>query len=194
MKWASLMAAILVAGCATAPAPATRARFEGVFPLANPSFETPAAANDRCAHGWDCTMHSNTKSFRFFPEEKIAKEGKLSFCIEPVLKEPWALLTQGTFDKRLHGARLRFSLAVHAQAIGGRGGGAGPWAQVRVPGQAVRTHQKMVPGTQGWETHVVEFDVPENATSVEVGAMLRGTGRACFDDARLEVLPARNPV
>ena len=46
-----------------------------------------------------------------------------------------------------------------------------------------------------WETHAVEIDVPSDAVTLEVGAMLRGSGRACFDDARLEVLQAgKNPV
>ena len=75
------------------------------------------------------------------------------------------------------------------------GAGAGPWAQVRRTGAPPQTHQKLVKGSAPWESRSVEFDVPANAETVEVGVMLSGTGRACFDDARLEVLqPAKNPV
>ena len=76
------------------------------------------------------------------------------------------------------------------------GQGAGPWAQVqRAGGAAKPTFQKLDKDTHGWEDQSVEFDVPADATSVEVGATLRGSGRACFDNARLEVLrPGKNPV
>ena len=139
-------------------------------------------------------MHADPNSFRFFTDAAGAKDGSRSFCIEPLTKEPWALLAQGTYDQKLRGKRVRFSMAVKLANVAGRG--AGPWAQVRLPGiPGMQTHQKLVQATQGWETHALEFDIPTNATTVEVGAMLRGTGRACFDEARLEILAAtKNPV
>jgi hypothetical protein len=198
---ASLLAASL-AGCVApgdAPVASKAAGPAGpaagtLFTLRNPSFEAETPAGARCASGWNCTMHADPKSFRFFADSEGAKEGARSFCIEPVTDEPWAMLTQGTYDQKLRGTRVRFSLAVRLANVSGRG--AGPWAQVRAPGRpGVETHQKMVQSTTGWETHSVEFEVPTNATTVEVGAQLRGRGRACFDDARLEILRGpKNPV
>lgn len=203
MRLAALsLAACLAAGCVApgdAPVAAKPAAPAGLvagtlFTLRNPSFEAETPAGARCAVGWNCTMHADPKSFRFFVDTEGAKEGARSFCIEPVTKEPWALLTQGTYDQKLRGTRVRFSLAVRLANVSGRG--AGPWAQVRAAGRPrADTHEKMVASTAGWETLWVEFEVPTDATTVEVGAQLRGQGRACFDDARLEILRGpKNPV
>lgn len=197
--WRAITAACILSGCAapgetpvakSAP-PVARAPVAPKIPvLRNPGFELEALPEARCATGWDCTMHSDPKSFRFFPD---VADGRRSFCVEPVKKEPWALVTQGTFEPSLRGARLRFS--VELRLAGVAGAGAGPWAQVRRPGAPLQTHQKLVKGSTPWESHAVEFDVPANAQSVEFGVMLHGTGRACFDDARLEFVgPAKNPV
>jgi len=139
-------------------------------------------------------MHADPKSFRFFADASQSTDGKRSFCVEPVTKEPWAIVGQGILDKSLNGARVRFTLSVKLDKVGGQG--AGPWAQVQRAGVAARpTFQKLAKDSHGWEDQSVEFDVPADATSVEVGATLRGTGRACFDNARLEVLRSgKNPV
>lgn len=190
--------ALIVAGCAVPgdapPAKAATpaqpaAAAPGPVTLRNPGFELDARAGARCATGWSCTMHADPKSFRFFADES---GGRRSFCVEPVTKEPWALLTQGVPHVPLRGARLRFSIAMKLTE---GTGSAGPWAQVRPgAGGRLRTQQKLVKAAD-WESHSVEIDVPADAVTVEVGAMFRGTGRACFDDARLEVLqPGKNPV
>ncbi|MBN2312136.1 MAG: DUF4091 domain-containing protein, partial [Candidatus Hydrogenedentes bacterium] len=43
-------------------------------------------------------------------------------------------------------------------------------------------------GTFDWREVAIEFEVPESGTSVSCGTLLHGTGRAWFDDARLDVL------
>ncbi len=197
----AIAVALIVSGCA-APAEAPVARpappvaqaappAPPKFPaLRNPGFELEAVRGARCAAGWNCTTHNDPDSFRFFVD---VSEGRRSFCVEAVKREPWALVTQGSFERSLHGARLRFS--VDLRLTGVVGAGAGPWAQVRRTDAPLQTHQKLVKGSTSWESQSVEFEVPENAQTVEVGVFLRGTGRACFDDARLEVLrPGKNPV
>lgn len=158
----------------------------GPFALRNQGFEDNVPMRSRCAPGWSCTMHADIKSFRFYSDDEGAAEGKRSFCIEPTGKEPWALMTQGTFDRSLHGVRMRFSIAMRLTGVEGRG--AGPWAQVVGPWRERPTYQSLTRESPGWQTRSVEFDVPADAVTVEVGATLRGKGRACFDDARLEVL------
>lgn len=193
--------AFVMSGCATPgdapvakPAPPVARATPPAAPkfpvLRNPGFELEALRGARCASGWHCTMHSDPNSFRFFAE---TADGRRSFCVEPVKKEPWALVTQGSFEPSLRGTRLRFSIDLRLAGVAGAG--AGPWAQVRRTGAPLQTHQKLVKGSTPWESHAVEFEVPENAETVEVGVTLRGTGRACFDDARLEILrPGKNPV
>ena len=208
MKRNLLAACLLVAACAAPPpatvAPVTAVRAPstvaprnfapaGSFPLRNPGFELEAVAGGRCAKSWHCTMHADPNSFRFFLDESQGAGGKQSFCVEPVKKEPWALVTQGILDKSLNGARVRFTLAVRVDNVAGEG--AGTWAQVAPRAGRKPTFREFAKGTRGWQDQSVEFEVPEDAVTVEVGAMLRGTGRACFDNARLEVLrPGKNPV
>ena len=203
-----LLACMLVAACAAPPpapvAPVTAARAaapagpkhfapQGPFALRNPNFELEKVTDGRCAKLWNCTMHADPNSFRFFIDDSQAAEGRQSFCIEPVKKEPWALVTQGIRDRSLNGARVRFTLAVRVDNVAGEG--AGTWAQVAPASGRKPTFRELAKGTRGWQDQSVEFEVPEDAVTVEVGAMLRGTGRACFDNARLEVLrPGKNPV
>jgi len=199
---------LAIAGCTTAPAPvapvtvaparAARPAVNhapvGPYALRNPSFEVEPGVGANCAARWSCTMHGDPKAFRFFADASQSHDGKRSFCVEPLTKEPWAIIAQGIHDRTLNGARVRFTLSVRLENVGGQG--AGPWAQVQREGVAARpTFQKLGKDTQGWEEQSVEFDVPADATIVEVGATLRGTGRACFDNARLEVLrTGKNPV
>lgn len=197
MRPLMVVLALVAAGCAAPQQAAVKGeasllRAGALVTLRNPSFEADPRAGANCANGWSCTMHADPKSFRFYGAD-TGSEGRRSFCMEPLTKEPWGLLTQATSEAPLRGARLRFSIAVRAE-VSGRG--AGPWVQVRVPGMpALQTHMKLVQKADGWDVHAVEFEVPMNAITVEVGAMLHGRGRACFDDARLEVLrPAKNPV
>jgi len=203
-----LLACLLLAACQAPPpatvAPVTAVRApgpagpknfapQGAFALRNPGFELEAVAGGRCARSWHCTMHADPNSFRFFLDESQVAGGKQAFCVEPVTKEPWALLTQGILDKSLNGARVRFTLAVRVDNVAGEG--AGTWAQVALRNGRKPTFKEFAKGTRGWQDQSVEFEVADDAVTVEVGAMLRGTGRACFDNARLEVLrPGKNPV
>jgi hypothetical protein len=178
----------LAAGCA-----ATGTAPEAMLAVAlrNAGFEEadPAA---RCAIGWGCTSHADPSAFRFLFEEAAPASGKRSFCIERVRDEPWALVTQEVEATALRGSRIRLSIALRLE--GATGNGAGPW--VVAQGSASRLHdQKLVNATRGWQRVAVEMAVPGDARYLEVGVALEGGGRACFDDARLEIVQAaKTPV
>lgn len=209
MRRAWVLMAFVLAACAASPpppeptpVPVVRAgpppgpppRAAGPVALRNADLAADMPEDARCAPGWSCTMHANPDSFRFFVERS---GGKAGLCVEPSKKEPWAIVAQGVKDPALRGTRLRFSIAMRLVDVAGRNGGAGPWAQVQVPrSQAPKlTAQKLAGGTADWTTQSVELDVPADAITVEVGMMFRGTGKACFGEARLEVLQgAKNPV
>ncbi|MEO5691546.1 MAG: hypothetical protein ABIQ72_00340 [Usitatibacter sp.] len=162
----------------------------GAFALKNPHFDAEMGEHARCATGWSCTMHGDPNSFRYVHADV---DGRRAFCIEPITREPWALLTQGTYDGGLRGMRLRFSMSQHLTGV--TGDGAGIWVHMPRPRPPNGHVESVTPKSNGWETRSVEFDVPDDSPLVEVGVILRGKGRACFDDARLEVLrPAKNPV
>jgi hypothetical protein len=178
------LAALALAGCSgvameTAPAFPT-------LPLANAGFEE-ASTLASCAPGWNCSMHADPKSFRFALDHGQAAGGRASLCIEPVTREPWGKATQSVTDPRLRGKHVRFSLAVRTEGVAGNG--AGPLVVAYGgSGQILVARQQFVKGTAGWRRVALELDVPATAYVVEVGAALEGTGRACIDDARLEIL------
>ena len=181
-SFALAAAAAALAACgAMAPGPATRD-----IALANPGFED-GPSQPACAPGWFCLMHADPDSFRFTLDESGGATGKRSLCIEPVKREPWGMATQALLDPALRGKRIRFSLAVRTEGVTGRG--AGPIVMVHGgSGQLLAHGDRMVGGTQGWQRLSVEIDVPGDAHDVELGGELDGRGRACIDDARLEVL------
>ena len=198
--WAWIAAALLAA-CAGPPAPVepvkpVEARFPavpkappGAFALANSNFEMDDRPGAMCATRWDCTAHANVRAFRYF--RQVTPERR-SFCVEPApdakKQEPWAQVTQGLFDPALRGTRVRFSIALQLTGITGEG--AGPWIQAQLLSSkgGKPTTDNVVRQTAEWQRHSVELDIPETAVSVEVGMLLKGGGRACFGDARLEVL------
>jgi len=197
---AAWIGSVALAGCAAAPpgAPPAPAAASIAAPVARPptapsagpalrnaSFETAFPPENRCAPGWDCTMHNDPRAFRFYLQDDAAA-GARSLCIERVHDEPWALVTQGFDGPRVRGAKLRLSMAVKVDGVTGEG--AGPWALVQ--GRPPINPRRLVRGTAGWQRLSIDIAVPSDGSFLEVGATLEGPGRACFDDVRLEVLPA----
>ena len=189
------MAAAAMAACA-APTPAETPKAPPAakaevkkespgIPLRNPGFENAARKSERCPEGWECTMHSNADSFLFRVEAPEGAHGKQALCIERVIGEPWALITQSVPAAALRGSTLRFSVAVRVERAEGAGGG--PWAVVHGPSANLAHQERPVNATKGWERIAVEFPVGATAQVVEVGATMLGGGRICIDEARLEV-------
>jgi len=175
----------ILAACATiAPGPAASPHLA----LANPGFEQ-APFSESCARGWNCSMHADPNSFRFFLDASQPASGLRSLCIEPVKHEPWGEATQAIVDPALAGKRLRFSVAVRTEGVA-TGRGAGPIIVAHGgTGQVLAVRERLVKGSRGWERLAVELDVPPSGVhDVEVGVMLDGTGRACLDDAVLEAI------
>jgi hypothetical protein len=161
----------------------------GPFALANANFEKDTRPGETCAADWACTAHANARAFRF---SRQVTEDRRSYCVEPApdakKREPWAQVTQGLFNPGLRGTRVRFSIAL--QLTGLTGEGAGPWIQAQLMSSkgGKPTKENIVRQTADWQRYSVEMDIPDTAVLVEVGLILNGGGRACFGDARLEVL------
>ncbi len=186
-------AAVLAASCASPPPEVAKAPAPGavkIIALQNPGFEDKPAPGDNCPAGWGCTTHADPTSFRFTPLEVAPASGARSYCVESVGKEPWANLTQGLRDvAALRGTRVRLSLAVKLEGVAGQGVGPMIIAQGR-SGETIATAQTLGKGEKAWQRIEVEMDVPQATTLLEVGMTFIGRGKACIDDARLEVLPA----
>lgn len=187
----ALLPALLLAACAQpAPHPIQSAPALPPAPrlvdLGNSGFEAPPRREERCAPSWGCTMHNDTESFRFRLDGTAPSKGERSLCIERVKLEPWALATQGVEVGAVRGKRVRFSADIRSEVEDGRG--AGPWVQVHGAPLAEGHFERLAMRTDGWRRMAVEFRVAASATLVEVGLVLEGGGRACIDEARLEVL------
>ena len=91
------------------------------------------------------------------------------------------------------GAMYRFSAWVKAENVKGTAGwfvhvnGVQPMMINRVEGQG---------GTFDWREIVIEFTVPEGGQTFVCGTVLWGTGKAWYDDAKLELVesPADQPI
>jgi hypothetical protein len=139
-------------------------------------------------------MHADPHSFRFTPIEAGTGSGARSYCVESVGKEPWANLSQAFRNVDLtRGARVRFSAAVKLESVTGKGAGPFVIAQGGA-GQTLEHAEVLATGERGWQRVEVEMDVPEATALIEVGMTFIGRGRACLDDARLEVLAPAGPV
>jgi hypothetical protein len=188
--------AVLAASCASqtpAPVAVTPAKpvraVTGTVALQNPGFEEKPSAGANCAPRWGCSMHADPTSFRFTPLEVGPASGTRSYCVEAVGKEPWAKLSQAVLRDvgAVRGRRVRFSALVKLESVTGEGAGPSTIAQ-GAAGQTIAHAEVLAKGDRAWQRVEVEMDVPEGTSLLEVGLTFIGRGRACMDDARLEVL------
>jgi hypothetical protein len=181
--------ALGVAACAAEPArdaqKAAPEKGTRDIALKNAGFESAPRKAERCPEGWECTMHSNADAFLFRIESPEGARGKQALCVERVIGEPWALVTQSMVGAAHRGAAMRFSIAMRIEHA--EGAGAGPWAVVHGPTGNLAHEERLLKATKGWERVSVDFTVGATAQRVEVGATLQGGGRVCVDDARLEL-------
>jgi hypothetical protein len=190
---AALALAALISACAavsdvSVPKPAHP------IALRNADFEAEPLPSRECPSGWFCTMHADPHSFRYFHDEAHPLRGRRSLCLEPVTREPWALLSQDIDIATLRGARIRFSAAVRTEAVTGEG--AGPYVlALSHSGVTMVDDRRLSQGSGGWRRVAVEITVPPDSLGVELGIALQGAGRVCVDDAVLEIVqPEKSPV
>ncbi len=172
----------LLTGCA-GPPPFDPPREAPSVELKNSGFEIDPRPGYACFVGWNCQMHSDPTSYRFWIDETLPRKERRSACIERI-RDDWGLMTQDISDPSLRGKRARFSFDMRIEGV--TGNGAGPWVEVNGSGGGY--FQKLVTGTRGWERGTIEFTVSEAAWMLRVGAVLEGPGRLCLDDVRLEIL------
>lgn len=184
MRPLALAACVAVAGCAAPVATPPREAQAPSIALRNAGFESAARAGERCPAEWSCTMHADPNAFRFVLDAASAAEGRQSLCIERVTPEPWAVASQSVPAQSLRGRRLRFSIALRGEKLAGPG--AGPWVLVHGPAGMLAHEERIALAGSAWERRTIEFDVPAQAISLDMGATLQGAGRVCIDDARLE--------
>jgi hypothetical protein len=189
---AAACAALLVASCASqgSASVAAASPSPGSTPIAlqNAGFEEPTRPGENCPVSWNCSMHNNPESFRFFHDDSGGAVGARAYCIESVGHEPWARMTQVLGKERVapyRGAHLRLSVAMKLDGV--TAGTAGPLMIAQGgSGQVVKNAANLQPAKKGWQRLETEIDVPEGTFLLEVGVLLQGHGKICVDDVQLE--------
>lgn len=103
----------------------------------------------------------------------------------------------GEFQQRLdakpfRGRHLRLTAAARAKVASGSSARLTLQAKSLASG-AINTMRAHPIVDAKWQTYSIELDVPANAATLSLGGALVGDGEACFDDFRLEVMPASAP-
>ena len=184
--WIAGLLGFAAAACAVAPGGAPES-VPGMRALAlrNPGFEEPERPAETCPVAWDCSMHNNVDSYRFVGDTANPAAGRRSLCVQQVMPEQWALMTQVIRDPALQDHRIRLSMLVWRQD--GDGPGAGPFVQAFGSRGGLADAKRLVSRTRGWERVAVELEVPLAADYLVAGFSQEGGGRSCVDDVRLEV-------
>ena len=102
----------------------------------------------------------------------------------------WVKYTQGGMPV-CPGRRYRFSGWTKAQDVEGS---AGWYIHVNGVRPQMVNRSDTASGTFEWRQMSVEFDIPEGARVLACGTILRGTGTAWYDDARLELIGGGDPM
>jgi erythromycin esterase len=154
----------------------------------NLDFEKPAL------EGWIL----QGEGFRVQLDPKDAAGGKqsLGFTFEREVPE----IREGSFGlaacslpvQHLAGKRLRLAAALKTRELAGyfliflrAEAGEDPLAVTRIPDEAIPQN------TTPWKRYRIEMDIPQEATALHFGAVIRGKGTAWVDEISLEVLPAQ---
>ncbi len=192
----ALVAAVLVAGCATPPAPdappAPRtpeqvARPAGPYALVNAGFESTAPGRRNDPEGWFTFQHAGDVSYKFSLDTDSPHGGLRSLRIDNVGPEPYGAIAQVVEARYFAGKVARYSAWVRTRDVTGAGGGitilalanGAPLAQNFMEATPIK-------GTTGWTRYTITLPVPPRAERLEFGAMLQGPGSLWLDDTELE--------
>jgi hypothetical protein len=152
--------------------------------LGNGGFELSAES----VQPWVLYVHADPEAFQLDIAAEHARSGKLGAALTQVRDEPWGGLFQHLPPDEWLGARLRLSAWVRPADLTDnvtlmarmhkRSGGFDV-AEQRLEAAAAG---------QGWQRLVLEFEVPADASDLEVAVVLNGGGQVAIDDARLSLL------
>lgn len=153
------------------------------------SFEIPA--------GW-FKAGSKSDSYDMGIDKGSGMDGKNAASIKSVDKiiEGYGTLMQSANAEKFIGKRIRLSGYIKSVNVTEK---AGFWMRV---GQANSLSflafdnmmDRAVTGSTDWKKYEIVLDVPEGASQISYGALLRGTGQIWFDNLNFEVVDTTVPV
>jgi hypothetical protein len=163
----------------------------------NLDFESPSAAN-----GWPADWGGGPAGYEPGVDQKIVHGGKQSGCIRFVGTQEaggpaFGTLVQGFDPEAYRGQRIRYSGYVRAEKA--EGGGAALWMRIdgAKPGETLafdNMHGRALTGTTDWKKCEIVLDVPKEAATISLGALLAGKGTLWVDDLRIEKVDTSVPT
>lgn len=153
--------------------------------LKNGDFE--ASQNGRLS-GWTRTGVP-AHEYEGHADTTIFAEGTTSGFFASTTEDPQAfgLLRQWFPANGYQGQRVRLTAQLKTEGVTGH---TGLWTLQSAPGfEYVDWMQaEMVTGTTDWQTYSLVWDVPKNASMIELGLVLFGAGKVWIDDFNLEAV------
>lgn len=153
------------------------------------SFEMPA--------GW-FKAGSKSDSYDMGIDKGAGMDGKNAASIKSVDKviEGYGTLMQSANADKFIGKRIRLSGYIKSQNVSEK---AGFWLRIgQANSQSFLAFDNMmdraVTGTTDWKKHEIVLDVPEGASQISYGALLRGTGQIWFDKLNFEIVDTNVPT
>ena len=172
------IAALLLAGCASAAAGAPAAP-RTALPVVNGGFEQPASA-DRIP-GWTKAQHAGVQAYDMRVDAANAAQGHASFRMQRVREQVYGLLSQTLDTSDYAGRTLELSAKVKTEGVG-------PGGWVLFIDAAGSRESTVATGTGKWRTLRVRLKLAADMRSVTIGAMLLDHGTAWLDDVQLRVV------
>lgn len=153
------------------------------------SFETPA--------GW-FKAGNKAESYDMGIDKGSGMDGKNAATIKSMDKEidGYGTLMQSSSPEKFKGKRIRLSGYIKSAGVNEK---AGFWLRI---GQANSQNflafdnmmDRAVTGTTDWKKYEIVLDVPDAASQISYGALLRGTGQIWFDSLTFEVVDSNVPT
>jgi hypothetical protein len=175
-----VLAALALAGCsesATGPTETLNLSFEDV-------------TNGR-PDGWGYVGGSG---YSLFSDAEVVHGGKHSLRLQYLGNDNFGTSGRTLPVEAARGKTVRYSGWIRTADAGATEAAQDPWAGLwmRVDGGtttlAFDNMQDRGPsGTTGWQRFEIVLDVPQQATTIYIGTLLAGSGRAWFDDLEIHI-------
>jgi len=173
--------------------------FYGAFGLllacSSPASNGPSLDGDTTPPDWSVDG-PGAADYRAAVDHEVKHAGPASGLLESVTTPVTAYgsLSQSFVADDYRGERVRLSAFLRTENVASW---AGLWMRVDRPhgrSEFDNMQDRGIHGTTGWARYDVVLDVPADAASIHLGAMVDGEGKIWMDDVRLEVVPPRTPV
>lgn len=135
---------------------------------------------------------SKPGSYNMGIDNAVFKTGKSSATIQSTEKKikGFGTLMQTCLADDYHGKKIRLSGFVKSEEVNGW---AGLWMRIdsKTGSQSLgfdNMKERAIKGTTDWINYEIVLSVPEDAGTLNFGALLSGTGQIWFDDLNIEVV------